>query len=150
MAESIGYDSQTRLRVFILYFTFLASFFNSAVIPIISNFDFRYWYILRNIETDGAYTDFVASWYTNVGSSLIISMCFMVVRPLTSFGTSISIRYFKIIMDSGFPCCPRMKTVEKRDLNSNISRSSILEKSDPKTLAIGDETITFDLPDTKC
>jgi hypothetical protein len=65
---------------------FIAQFFNTAILLLLANADFKYsiLYWVPLFDT-GQYTDLTQEWYNDIGSSLVTTMLIASVFPIIEF-----------------------------------------------------------------
>jgi hypothetical protein len=52
-------------------------------------------------------------WYLYIGPQMVTTMLILVFMPYVSFCISITIRQAKMLLDSGWICCPRKKEIDE-------------------------------------
>ena len=116
LVNKIGYDTDSERVSTIMTVTFISMFMNTGVITMLVNADFEYmdipfyWLPFRS-----EYPDLNRDWYTKVGPTMVKTMLIAAIAPIMELCIGYCTRTIKAILDSGFPCCPRMHKVDYED-----------------------------------
>jgi hypothetical protein len=80
-AHYIGYHTDSERITTIMVVTFVSSFINTAIIPLLTNANFAYTTILKIIPMRQNYSDFDEGWYLTIGNQIVKTMLIQVFMP---------------------------------------------------------------------
>lgn len=86
--------------------TFVSSFINTAIIPLLTNANLAYVPVLNILPMKENYSDFNENWYMTIGNQMVKTMIIQSFMPYISLMISIGLRVPFQWLDSGMPCCP--------------------------------------------
>lgn len=113
LVNRIGYDTDSERVSTIMTVTFVSMFLNTGVITLLVNADFVYMdFPFSWLPFHQQFPDFNKDWYLTLGTQMVKTMMIASVAPIMELVIGFFTRTLKAMLDTGFPCCPRMHEYE--------------------------------------
>ena len=114
MAGSVGFHDRSSMDASIMLCTFVASYVNSAIVPILTNADLRFapW-PLNLLPIHQQYTDLTIQWYLRIGPQILQNVMIQTSMPLVGAVALLVLSSVPRWFDRGCLCCKSRKTKAK-------------------------------------
>ena len=108
LVDFVRYREVSENASVIMQVSFVVSFINTGIIPLLTNANLAYAPIIFSwIPLRQQYSDFNSPWYIAAGPQIVITMVTQSIMPYVSIAISIGLANLNRWLDSGFPCCKR-------------------------------------------
>lgn len=126
MIHEVGYWTLTAEISAIMVTTFVATFFNTAILLLLADANTSNITLLSWIPAiqSGPFTDLTEEWYIIVAPSLILTMVLNACSPLISIGTAILTGAISKSLDQGcstYCCCKPEKTTKCKTIQEYVN-----------------------------
>lgn len=112
LVDMIGYDTDSERVSTIMVVTFISAFFNTAIIPLLTNANLAFVPLFKYLPFRMNYSDFDESWYLTIGTQIVRTILIQAFMPYISLCVSLGMRLPLQWLDSGPSCCPKVRPEE--------------------------------------
>lgn len=121
--KMIGYHTQSGEISAIMTVIFIATFFNTGFLLLLTEANTQYTF-LKFLPFTGPYTDLSENWYLDIGPSLVLTMLINSVYLWTSFASSFATKALGRCLDQGcttYFCCKKDKTTKCKTVQQYVN-----------------------------
>jgi hypothetical protein len=89
LINNIGYHTESQRNASVQLVTFISSFINTGLIPLLTNAEFKYNKIVSWIPLNSNYADFDSDWYVFLGPQIVQTIAILAFMPYVGILISI-------------------------------------------------------------